>query len=133
MGILMTESNTSNNSAFEDRLNKIKMNLTDTNATGAGLLRGEKDFDKLDVSVDTDMQMSERPGGSGDGSDSSDLEWDNEDRKLLSESCDMEFESVKSGQSQSLLEDKEMQVGGNADGGSSSKKQPGKRAKALLK
>merc|ERR1711935_1140557 len=110
MGILMTESNTSNNSAFEDRLNKIKMNLTDTNATGAGLLRGEKDFDKLDVSVDTDMQMSERPGGSGDGSDSSDLEWDNEDRKLLSESCDMEFESVKSGQSQSLLEDKEMQA-----------------------
>ena len=129
----MTESNTSNNSAFEDRLNKIKMNLTDTNATGAGLIRGEKDFDKLDVSVDTDMQMSERPGGSGDGSDSSDLEWDNEDHQLLSESCDMEFESVKSGQSQSLLEDKEMQVEGNADGGSSSKKQPGKRTKALLK
>ena len=81
-------------SDFDERLNRIKNSLGTTKASTEGLKSSKKDLDKLDISVDTDMKLG------SDSSDSSDLEWnddaDNEKKGLLSESCDMEFESVKS-------------------------------------
>lgn len=125
-------------SDFEERLKRIQMNLGTTKSSAENMKGQKKDFDKLDISIDTDMKL-----GGSNSSDSSDLEWDDTEKKtLLSErSCDMEFESVKSSSSSTLNSDKEMQVEGAAeDSGLSSsgtfKKQQGPnktKSKALLK
>ena len=93
-------------SDFEERLNRITHSLGTTKGATENLrsATSRKDLENLDDSVATDMKLCDTD------SDSSDLDLDDTEKKglLSEESCDMEFESVKSGNSSNL--DREMQV-----------------------
>lgn len=122
-------------SDLEERLNRITSSLGATKGSAENMRNTvtKKDLEKLDISVETDMKLCDTD------SDSSDLDLDDTEKKgLLSESCDMEFESVKSGIGYNLLEDREMQVEmtnstDNGKGGGLSKRSvTNKKSKALL-
>ena len=103
----MIPNSGSTGSEFEERLNRLTSSLGATKGATESLKSAttRKELDNLDSSVLTDMKLCDSD------SDSSDLELNDSEKKgLLSEqsSCDMEFESVRSGISSTLLEDREM-------------------------
>ena len=121
-------------SELEERLNRITSSLGTTKGATENMrsTATRKDLENLDTSVMTDMKLC------GSDSDSSDLDLDDTEKKgLLSEnSCDMEFESVKSGIGYNLQDDREMQVemtGSTDDGSAGGGPTKRKKNKALLK